>query len=60
MTGVASLILLEERGPVLLELGPRGDNLWRMNTWMDLGTRGRGVIYKKKVVDLSQKEIPSY
>lgn len=59
VTGVASLILLEEGGPVLLELGPRGDNLWRMKTWMDLGTRGGGVIYKKKVVDVSQKEISS-
>lgn len=33
-------------GPVLLELGPRGDNLCRMKTRMDLGTGGRGVIYK--------------
>lgn len=54
---MASLILLEEDF-VLLELGPRGNNLWNMKIWMDLGTGRRG-LFKKKVVDLSQKEISS-
>lgn len=35
--------------------------MWRMKISMDLGTGGMGVgvIYKRKVVNLSQKEIPS-
>lgn len=49
-------------GPVLLELGQRGGRLWRQKTWINSGTGagGWGVIYKRKVVDVSQKEIPSH
>lgn len=37
-------------GPVLLGLGPRGDDLWRMKTWMDLGSERREVIYERRLL----------
>lgn len=48
--------------PALLLEGahPTGTGtLWRMETGMNLGTGGKVMIYKRKVVDLSQKDTSS-